>query len=59
MRKCPLSNLIECVGKECPLYNLKLDTCILPRLVAAIIKLGNRTELTEVNYDGKSYSRST
>jgi len=48
MRKCPLNNFRECIGEECPFYNVKLGTCILPRLILSQIKANEKTyELKE------------
>lgn len=61
MRKCPLNNFEECIGDECPLYNIRLGACVLPRLVLTIIKSNEKTleskELKEQNYDRTEKSR--
>ena len=49
MRKCPLNRFELCIGDECPLYNRKLENCILPRLVLAVIKKSDLKE--ELNYE--------
>ena len=50
MRRCPLNRFEPCLGEECPFYNMKLNTCILPRLVLSQIK-HNEAELKEENYE--------
>jgi len=52
MRKCPLNNFKECIGEECPFYNIRKGCCILPRYVLSQIKAN---ELKE----GKNYERTT
>lgn len=49
MRKCPLNNFKECIGEECPFFNVKLGTCILPRLILSQIKANELKE--ERNYE--------
>lgn len=51
MRKCPLNNFGECVGEECPFYNFKLNTCILPRLILGQIKANELRLKEELSYE--------
>ena len=53
MRRCPLNNFELCRDKECIFFNIKLNTCILPRLVLSQIK-HNEAELKEANYAHKT-----
>lgn len=49
MRKCPINDFKECMGEECPFYNLKLNTCILPRLILSQIRANELKE--ELTYE--------
>lgn len=53
MRKCPLNDFKQCIGKECPFYNIRLGACVLPRLVLSQIKSNEKTlDLKEeLNYE--------
>lgn len=31
----------ECIGMECPGYNAKMQTCVLPRVMLSIIRIGS------------------
>jgi len=39
---------------ECPFYNLKLKTCILPRLILSQIKANELKFKEELNYEYNS-----
>ena len=49
MRKCPLNNFKDCIREECPFYNIRLGTCVLPRLILSQIKYNELKG--ELNYD--------
>jgi len=49
MRKCPLNRFEKCIGNDCPFFNRKMDACILPRLVLAVVKKSELKE--ELNYE--------
>lgn len=54
--KCPINNFQECEKEECCFYNLKLDMCLLPRALLAMIQTGHNTKEIlgkEINYDGR------
>lgn len=40
MRLCPLNQFSVCAGEQCPLFNIRMDTCVLPRLVLSLAKAG-------------------
>jgi len=54
MQRCPLNNFEECIGEACPFYNIRLGSCVLPRLVLSTIKANEKTlnnELKEFDYE--------
>lgn len=51
MRRCPLNKFQECIGEECPFYNIRLSSCVLPRLVLTTIKANEKTLDKELNYE--------
>lgn len=49
MRRCPLGNFRDCIEASCPLYNLRIRTCVLPRVALSLIRLDKKYELNEEN----------
>ena len=49
MRKCPLGGFRDCIGACCPLYNMRIETCVLPRVALSLIRLDNKSEKNEEN----------
>lgn len=63
LTKCPLNQLQPCVGMECPLYNRKLECCLLPRAVLATIQNASNTRnikemLNEDRIKEKNYGKT-
>lgn len=57
MRKCPLGGFRDCIGAYCPLYNLRIETCVLPRVALSLIRLDNKSEKIEENDETETKER--
>jgi len=62
MRRCPLNNFEECIRDECPFYNRKFQSCLLPRALLGMIQTSNNTQALREHFNTEkelSYERTT